>query len=208
MKLIFTLFAIILDIRIATCAAQSPIGLVKNKPDVNIENFETLDSLYKEKIKSQINGTFTKFNQKFDKAYDDYAIINACKGSFIPKRNYGYSMTIVNKKNKTAAYIVAVASDKGWDFFELQKFDIDFSERGYIRGRAGENICLSSKEAKKIKNDYSKGSSEDGRFTNLEPQTVLDITCGTPEGGDMEFICFEYDKARRQFRNIGGWQNE
>lgn len=188
---------------------SSSNDVIKNKPDAKIDNFENINFLYKKQIKLWDENLFNELQVRLSRKYTDYLIINACHGKFNSVSRNGYNMTIVDPKGKLVAYIVAMPDKKGkTEIFELQKLNIDFSDRGYIRGRAGENICLSSKEIKKIRNDYTYKKNQSERFTNLTPRTNFDVVCVSPEGGDMEFICFEYDNTRNKFRDIGGWQNE
>lgn len=208
-KIVLVIFSSVLLFDKAFCFSSSSRDLIENKPDSSIKNFEHINLLYLNYIKSINEDLYNKFKVQFDLKYKGYFIINTCRGKFSYKSQYGYNMTLVNQQTKIVAYIVVMVDEKGNSMiFELQKFGIDFTESGYIKGRGGENICLSSNEARKIRDDYSKGSNETGRFTNLNPRTNLDVACGAPVGGDMEFNCFEYDKWNRQFRNIGGWQNE
>lgn len=208
-KIVFVIFLSVFSVNKAFCFSSSSEDLIKNKPDSSIKNFKHISLLYLNYIKSLNENYFNKIKEKLDLKYKGYFIINTCDGKFSYESEYGYNMSLINQQQKIVAYVVVMIDKKGNSrIFELQRFNIDFTENGFIRGRGGENICLSSREVRKIRNDYSKKTYETGRFTNLNPQTKLDVACGAPEGGDMEFNCFEYNKWKGQFRNIGGWQNE
>lgn len=191
---------------IASSSTSAPF--IENKMDMKFDNFEKIDFFYRNKISSIDKFFFNKLNIVLSKKYKGYLMINVCQGRFNDKIRNDYNMTILNLEKRNIAYIVAMKDEKNRiRTFKLQQFDIDLSKSGYIKGRSGENICPSSKEIKRISVDYSKSNNEDGMFTNLKPHTNLDAACVTPAGGDMEFICFEYDKKHREFRNIGGWKN-
>jgi hypothetical protein len=183
--------------------------MAEKMPEAKIENFEKLNSIYLDAFKSQNAAFFNKLRIEFDHRYKGYLIIGACQGKFRHGINYGHAISLANPKNKTAVYLVAMSNKIKYDYlYELQRFHIDFSEQGYIKGRGGEIICLSSKEAKELSKNYSNAKDKAEGFTNLNLRTNLDIACGTQADGDMEFICFEYDKRIQRFRNAGGWKNE
>jgi len=182
---------------------------IEKKPEIRVDNFEEINLIYQKKIKSLDKITFQKINIILSQDYKGYFIINACQGKFHDRKKHDYNITIANPEQRTLAYIVAIRSQAECSkVFELQKFDVNFSEQGYIKGRSGENLCLSSTEIRKIHTDYYRAGSKNGMFTNLNPRTNLDVACFAPAGGDMEFTCFEYDKRHQQFRDIGGWKNQ
>lgn len=193
---------------IITCAINAAAWGQSAEVELKLEKIPSIDVLYQKKLEQWSGGKARSIISAIKKSYPSYLIVGMCQASFglAGRRDYGFSL--INPELKIARYIAAIDRTNDVRFFELMNFEVSFSKAGYINGRGLEIICPSWTEVSRIKSDYQANASESGRYSDLSLFSNFDALCGSPTDGDMEFICYQYSNAKKQFVRVGGWKNE
>lgn len=139
--------------------------------------------------------------------YPDYRVASTCQGTFHRIGNRDFGVGILNPTTHTGAYLAILRNGDHYDIAELSTFPISFDTKGNLVGGGMDIICPSWTEIARIKEDYSRRPSNDAAHSDLRAKTKFDAVCATTLDGDAEYLCYEFDFAKRKFVAIGGWYN-
>lgn len=172
----------------------------------SIDNLELIHKNNINELKDWLGSKKDAVLAKFQDRYPGYRIMGICQGTFRRIGNREFGMGILNAETHIGIYIALTKIENKYVVSELNKFPVSFNNNGNLVGTGMDVFCPSWTEISRIKEDYFQRQPPDAAYSDLQAKSRFDAIC-TGTQGDAEYMCYQFDFSRKEFVEIGGWNN-